>query len=700
MTDLLAIISKAVFEADSKGAKPGQVLPLDRYVSTNKALEPLRAGGRLFLVTVRPPDEQLWLVGVLESPKHDGKAWVAKPNRQPITDISALRGKIRFTSNTGISATKGALGMSLQTPRQLTDADVALMLGGKVAAAPPPAPEAAPPKASPKAAAKPKPERAPTEPPPAPPPSKPGKSGDVAALLGAQQWAKALELLLERWRADRAPELAELIERVSARLPPTKEWRATAGDVARVDLVALLGRLTEGKYADSLARIQQLGKLPADPRVAAGLARLIVTPPFTAQSSREFWTALLEQLEERHADPRTLTALAPVAGDYQATFGRTKMGESMERRVQALVAALREQFPTTPQADVKAWLALVPAGEAAAPRATKGGRTLDELLAAVYASPDDETVRQVYADALLEVGDPRGEFMVLQLKRARGEALTPAEEKQEAALQKKHAKAWLGPLYEVLHTTSLGFRGGFLHTAQIRPVSKALAAARNHPAWSTVRELNMSTGGTNERGASLIVQPNARHIRTLWNVVYLVLDELAASPGEGRELELLHISWLPMGSPESENGRVATRAWQATLTGKAFPKLRELQLGREAASEPDALKDLWTSPLVKQLSRVRLVASYFHAAKYLSVAAREASSRLTVELDFGAVLFVVTPGGQLAISATGSAEYIWKDLVAALDPNTWKKVTVAKGALTDKEHAMLVKRLPKATIER
>ena len=111
MTDLLAIVSKAVFEADSKSAKPGQVLPLDRYVSTNKALEPLRAGGRLFLVTVRPPDEQLWLVAVLDATKHDGKAWVAKPNRQPITDVSALRGKIRFTSDTGISMTKGALGM-------------------------------------------------------------------------------------------------------------------------------------------------------------------------------------------------------------------------------------------------------------------------------------------------------------------------------------------------------------------------------------------------------------------------------------------------------------------------------------------------------------------------------------------------------------------------------------------------------------
>ena len=137
MADLLAIIAKAVFEVDSKGAAVGQVLALDKYVSTNKALEPLRAGGRLFLVTVRPPDERLWLVAVLESPKHDGKAWVAKRNVRPIADVSHLRGSIRFASNTGISATKGAMGMSLQTPRELTAQDVGLLLGSASADAAP-----------------------------------------------------------------------------------------------------------------------------------------------------------------------------------------------------------------------------------------------------------------------------------------------------------------------------------------------------------------------------------------------------------------------------------------------------------------------------------------------------------------------------------------------------------------------------------
>jgi uncharacterized protein (TIGR02996 family) len=691
MPDLLAIVSKAVFEASSRNAVVGQVLDLDRYVSTNKALEPLEEGGRLFLVTVRPPDEKLWLVAVLESPKHDGKAWVAKKNARPIADISSLRGSIRFTSNTGISSSKGALGMSLQTPRQLTPADVAMMLGGKADA---PKPAAAPPPAVAKKKA-----AAPTPPPPPAKKTPPAKAGDVAGLLAAGQWSKALEALLTRWRDEPAPELAELIERVSAKLPRAKDWKVSASDANKLDLVALLTTLTEGKFADSLKRIQQLARLEPDPRVAAALTKLLVTPPFTAQSSREFWTSLFEQLSERHVDPRTLAALKPLAKDYQATFGRTKMGESIERRVQALVETLSERFTTVPSADVKALTAKLPAEQAPAPKAkSKSGKTLDDLVAAVYEQPDDETVRQVYADALLEVGDPRGDFMVLQFKRARGEALTPAETKQEAALQKKHAKAWLGPLYDVLHTTHLEFRKGFLYGGQIRPVGKAIAAARNHPAWATVRELNMSTGGTNERGASLILQPNARHIRVMTNVVYLVLDELAASAGEGRELEVLDISWLPLGGDEGHYGVEAGRAWRALLTGRAFPKLRELRLSQEATGDMKALVDLWTSPLSKQLTHVRLDADSYSAKEALTLAGSRCTKQLSVELDFGPFVCVARAGERLELRSQPSrhtAEGVWDELGPQLDPKQWKTLTVAPGTLTDAQLAALRKKFPK-----
>jgi uncharacterized protein (TIGR02996 family) len=126
--DLMAIVSKAVFEREAgKSPAVGTRLGMDRYVSTNKNLDALAGGGRLYLVTVRPPSEDLWLVAILDQPRHDGQAWVAAKCQTPVTDITSLRAKIKFESGSGITAKKGALGMSLQTPRALTAADAALL---------------------------------------------------------------------------------------------------------------------------------------------------------------------------------------------------------------------------------------------------------------------------------------------------------------------------------------------------------------------------------------------------------------------------------------------------------------------------------------------------------------------------------------------------------------------------------------------
>ncbi|HET9993655.1 MAG TPA: serine/threonine-protein kinase [Kofleriaceae bacterium] len=134
MPDLLAIVSKAIFERDAPDLVPGDVWPVDRYTSSNKALQALAAGGRIFLVTVRPPDERLWLIGRIDAPVFDGTAWVGTPNTLPATDITALRGSIKFESGKGIMQERGTLGMSLQMPRALARADVEQILATVAAA--------------------------------------------------------------------------------------------------------------------------------------------------------------------------------------------------------------------------------------------------------------------------------------------------------------------------------------------------------------------------------------------------------------------------------------------------------------------------------------------------------------------------------------------------------------------------------------
>src|SRR5580692_6994453 len=127
MPSVLAIVSKAVFEKQTKGAAVGTTVAFDHYASSHAALAPLEAGGALFLVTVRPPDEQLWLVGVLESPRKAEDGWRATTNVVPIVDLTARKDELVFANGKGLSAKPGALGMSLQTPRALADSDVVVL---------------------------------------------------------------------------------------------------------------------------------------------------------------------------------------------------------------------------------------------------------------------------------------------------------------------------------------------------------------------------------------------------------------------------------------------------------------------------------------------------------------------------------------------------------------------------------------------
>jgi hypothetical protein len=117
-------------------ARVGAVVPLDAYLSTNAALKKLQGGGRLFLLTVRPPAEALWLVAVLANPRFDGTKWVADRNTTPVRDVSALRSVLQFENGKGLPSEAGKLGMALQTPRVLTAADASALVGSTPEAPP------------------------------------------------------------------------------------------------------------------------------------------------------------------------------------------------------------------------------------------------------------------------------------------------------------------------------------------------------------------------------------------------------------------------------------------------------------------------------------------------------------------------------------------------------------------------------------
>jgi uncharacterized protein (TIGR02996 family) len=91
----------------------------------------------------------------------------------------------------------------------------------------------------------------------------------------------------------------------------------------------------------------------------------------------------------------------------------------------------------------------------AAPAAT----TENVLERALHDDPDDIAAHSAYADWLIQQGDPRGEFMQVQLLLE--DESRPAEEraelkKREKALLDKHGRTWLGPLADSLLAASEG----------------------------------------------------------------------------------------------------------------------------------------------------------------------------------------------------------------------------------------------------
>jgi len=108
------------------------------------------------------------------------------------------------------------------------------------------------------------------------------------------------------------------------------------------------------------------------------------------------------------------------------------------------------------------------------------------LIEAIYAHPAEDPPRLVFADWLLEQGDPRGELIALQY--ARRAARPPiAASRREAELLEDGQRTWLEGLDAVCD--GVQFERGFLARGVVRADSAALLGTASNPAWSTVETL-------------------------------------------------------------------------------------------------------------------------------------------------------------------------------------------------------------------
>jgi uncharacterized protein (TIGR02996 family) len=336
---------------------------------------------------------------------------------------------------------------------------------------------------------------------------------------------EGLTSLVGFWRKTRSPAVAKVIEQVSEQLAgPLKaktssdvhifqrEWIQIAQAPDAMQVVGLLDTLTNklpqlplsGDETFFAARVQALHRLGPDCRVAQKLVSLVLSGRYQVADENRFVTLFGSPVQlgvdARQANRLKQALLFPSSKiesvrRFQATYFQ-KLIESCEAHRSRLEPSIES-----------AWHQLVDVAPALAPSAVE-----EALLAEVYRHPENDTAKQIYADALLERHQPRGEFISLQLlDRPSVEA-----EKRVRVLLNAHEHVWLGPLALVLRNTY--FKRGFLHSAELERQAVAdgdtWIAAAQHEALSTLTSFKKGYG--NDAHFLMFLQSkHTRHVQEI-----------------------------------------------------------------------------------------------------------------------------------------------------------------------------------------
>ena len=129
----------------------------------------------------------------------------------------------------------------------------------------------------------------------------------------------------------------------------------------------------------------------------------------------------------------------------------------------------------------------------------------------IYAAPDDDGPRSIYADLLIERGDPYGTFIALQLARAQRREPWPSDDEQ--ALLDANWRAWLGEVAIAVGARGIEIERGFLAGVDLGDVRAVPAAVLADRAWGTVRRLAVGRWVEDHLGQLLVA--TRRSLRSL-----------------------------------------------------------------------------------------------------------------------------------------------------------------------------------------
>jgi uncharacterized protein (TIGR02996 family) len=417
---------------------------------------------------------------------------------------------------------------------------------------------------------------------------------------------QALSALLVAWRGARHPRIADAIDVVSrqvANLAPIPgksvterddHWRAIAKKPQPTELPRLLAALWPKQWRPARPLLDLLDRWPEDPRLAAALVRAIVDPPYNSFASMALFELMFEKLGKL-GDRRGLDALRDAAVRHR--FLAAGIAETI---------ATIEKRPLPPIPDERA-LATIEAQLAhVVASAARDERRGAELLAAIYAAPDDDAPRAVYADWLGEHGDVRGEFITLQLARSAGDEPST----REKALLHEHGRTWVGPLGALFRMGSHVFERGFFAGGSLDAKDLRLLAA--DPASRIVRRVEYS--GTAETLFELLdTLPAVRSVSTYGAAILALL-------GSERGWPNITSLGTSVQGPEM---------FAMLASCRVLPNLRELHLWSSGAGDATWLP---SAPVLDRVETLRLSGSAGLADAIAAIIARPSAVR-TLELE-------------------------------------------------------------------
>ncbi|NTX40570.1 hypothetical protein HUA78_39700 [Myxococcus sp. CA033] len=379
---------------------------------------------------------------------------------------------------------------------------------------------------------------------------------------------EALQRLLEAWAEARAEPIIALAQQLSDRLvvgltplDVNASWWQKRDprhlmDLPR-ELMPLLAHARQGHGQETARQIPKFRERAADPRLIQPLLAIALMPVAKHSQVLDELCGLFMHVGPPY-DVNVLHALRVrlpaelffVAEklDIVIRLGTGWVPPILDEETQARCEALREAIDARTAVEQRI------------------SSTRDVLLARIHAVPEDDSSRRVLADQLLELGDPLGEFIVLQC------AEVPDEDRITQLLVANREK-WEAPLGAVIERGYARFARGFPVAVRMMESNVMEGAPAPGPAWGTVEEIDWN-GIADWTGPAVhwsrwLAHPHLRGVTRLRNVSEALARELGAHALPVRRLEvtgargpglfealaaLPHLSWLEF--PRAEPGTV------------------------------------------------------------------------------------------------------------------------------------------------